>query len=190
MTCANGHEAPEGSQFCPTCGISLVDDDAGDSTAERPNHLGADTETGFGAVPPQSRRRKPTLLIVAVVAALVIAAGVVIGGGLLLVAPSIFSDEQENTLRGQLRAPECGGGYAIENASVEVRDENGTLIGSGFTSSDQITAGSACRVDFQVDDIPKADFYQVKIGTHGGPSYTYEQLSSQDWFLSLTLGRD
>jgi hypothetical protein len=72
-----------------------------------------------------------------------------------------------------------------ENAFVEIRNQSNDLIGSGSTGSDSV--GDQCRVAFTIEDLPKADFYQVKIGTHGGPSYTYDELQSHDWELNLSL---
>jgi hypothetical protein len=43
-------------------------------------------------------------------------------------------------------------------------------------------------VSFTVADLDKARFYQVKIGTHGGPSYTYDEVKAMDWSLALSLG--
>jgi hypothetical protein len=79
-------------------------------------------------------------------------------------------------LTGTITAPECGGGYEIENANVDVRDQNDTLIGATTTGLDQGT-GSGCTTSFSLQ-VPKATFYQAKIGTLGGPSYTFAELQA------------
>lgn len=89
-------------------------------------------------------------------------------------------------MKGTLAAPECGGGYDIEFVSVEVRDQNDKLIGSGTTGVDE-TVGSGCEVSWEVE-VPKATFYQVTVGTHGGPSYSFDEMEAIDWNLDLTLG--
>jgi hypothetical protein len=93
---------------------------------------------------------------------------------------------QKRTLKGTLTAPQCGGGYALVNASVEIRDESNKLIGSGSTGSDE-EPGPGCGVSFVIENLPKASFYQIQVGTHGAPSYTYDQLQKSDWEISLSL---
>jgi hypothetical protein len=93
---------------------------------------------------------------------------------------------ETHDVKGSLTATECGGGYDIANASVEIRDEKDKLIGSGTTSSN-VNSGAGCRVTFTVQDVPKANFYQVTIGTHGGPSYSYSEMKSNNWTLDLSL---
>ena len=119
-----------------------------------------------------------------VVAGLLIAAAIVISSGKSDNPSEEARPAQRYTIEGELSAPECGGGYDIEFASVDVRDQNDRLIGSGSTSSDQ--GGSSCVVRFDVD-VPKANFYQIKIGTHGGPSYSFEDLQTNDFELQLSL---
>jgi hypothetical protein len=45
-----------------------------------------------------------------------------------------------------------------------------------------------CRVSFVVRELSRADFYRVQIGTHGGPSYSHDDLDAQEFELALTLG--
>jgi hypothetical protein len=60
------------------------------------------------------------------------------------------------------------------------------LIGSTTTGFDDRDAAQ-CSVTFAVD-VPKADYYQFKIGTHAGPSYSFDEMESNDWQLDLSLG--
>lgn len=94
---------------------------------------------------------------------------------------------EKHTITGKLLAPECGGGYNVENAPVEVRNEKDELIGAGTTSSD-VGTGPACLVEFSVSDVPSASFYQITIGTHRGPSYSRSKMQALDWHLELSLG--
>jgi hypothetical protein len=126
--------------------------------------------TGVVAVP-----RKRSLLGIGVLVLALTVAGC--GGG----------GEEAHTLNGTLTAPGCGGGYEIEETAIEIRNESNTIIGNGSTGADQ-DSSSRCQVGFTVTDLPKADFYQIKIGTHGGPSYTLDELEANDWNLSLSLG--
>ncbi|HYZ12202.1 MAG TPA: hypothetical protein VFA08_01145 [Actinomycetota bacterium] len=93
---------------------------------------------------------------------------------------------EKHDITGTLSAPECGGGYDIENASVHIRDESDKLIGSSSTGFDT-TSGAGCEVAFTVRDVPRASFYQIRIGTHDGPSYSHSEMRSANWDLELAL---
>jgi hypothetical protein len=126
-------------------------------------------------------------------------AGVVVVGGIIAAIPS-GPDETDgesgssasvetpegNTLTGSFEAPECGGGYDIKFAPVEVRDEGDKLIGSSRTRFDTFV-GARCVVTFTIQRLPEADFYQIEIGTHGGPSYTFQELEAANWEIEVTL---
>lgn len=43
-----------------------------------------------------------------------------------------------------------------------------------------------CRTEFRVS-VPLAAFYQIKIGTHDGAPYSFDQLQSMGWHLDLSL---
>jgi len=74
--------------------------------------------------------------------------------------------------------------YNTDHAPVQVMDESGTLIGTTTTSGD---VGPLCTVTFSVSGLPTAKFYEVTIGTHQGPSYSYEELEASDWVIALEL---
>ena len=126
-------------------------------------------------------------------------AGVVVVGGIIAVIPSDPDDTdggsgssepvetpEGNTLTGSFEAPECGGGYDIKFAPVEVRDEGDKLIGSATTRLDTF-AGAGCVVTFTIQRLPETDFYRIEIGTHGGPSYTFQELEAANWDIEVTL---
>jgi len=87
-------------------------------------------------------------------------------------------------VRGELSAPVCEGGYAIEYAPVTVYNENQKVIATSSTTGN--TSISDCTVSFSVE-VPREYAYEFRVGTHGGPVYTYDELKSQDFELSLTL---
>jgi hypothetical protein len=141
------------------------------------------------SVPPGIQQPPPVRNWTPVVVAGFALAVAIIGLLLWLVLSSRGSPgplSEKHTIVGALEAPECGGGYDIENAGVEIRNETDKLIGSTTTSSD--VGENGCKVTFTVDDVPKASFYQIQIGTHGGPSYTYEEMKSRGWQVDLSLG--
>jgi hypothetical protein len=74
--------------------------------------------------------------------------------------------------------------YDTDHAPVRVTDETGTLIGTTTTSGD---VGPLCTVTFTVKGLPTAKFYEVTIGTHQGPSYSYEELEASDWNIALEI---
>jgi len=99
-------------------------------------------------------------------------------------------EQSETQAQWIAKAPQCGAGYNIKNATVEVRDESNKLIGAGSTSRSDLQPGKACEVLFTIENLPRARFYQVTIGSHAGPSYTYDQLQARDWKISLSLSSD
>jgi hypothetical protein len=135
--------------------------------------------------PTRTRNWKP-LIIGAFVLALV-----VIGLLVWLVIDSrggtVGPLAEKHTITGSLSATECGGGFDIANASVEIRDETDKLIGAGTTTGNQTQGAVGCVVNFSIPDVPKAQFYQVTIGSHGGPTYSYGEMKAAGWNLDLTL---
>jgi len=88
-------------------------------------------------------------------------------------------------LVGSISAPECGGGYAIDAATVIVRDDHGAIIGTA-TTRDAAMNGDRCLANFGMD-LPKARFYQIRIGSHDGPVWSYDDLQGHDWAVFLRL---
>lgn len=184
VACVNGHENPEGQQFCGTCGVPLKAPEEVASpwkaTADSPSSVQAGTPA-----PPPKRTLNPLVLIGAGLAIVVIGLLVWL---VLLSRGGTGPLAEKHTISGSLTAPECAGGYDIENAAVELRNENNKLIGSTTTGLDQGTISGMCTVEFTISDVPKASFYQVTVGSHSGPSYSYQEMKSSGWRLDLSLG--
>jgi hypothetical protein len=184
MLCPNGHENAGGQAFCGTCGAPLAEAADSDFEAEGTTESATAREVVPTATPATGGGSKlPWIIAVLAVLALVAI------GGVLLLGDDNPSDEPRPrelfNLKGSLSAPECGGGYAIEFASVEIRDQQDRLIGSTTTSGDS-GGGGSCAVDFATE-VPKATFYQITIGTHGGPSYSFEEMQNMDFTVALSL---
>jgi len=118
------------------------------------------------------------------------AAAVIVLAGVGFLAFTLLSSG-ETTLTGTLDANECGGGFDIENSTVKVLDESGNVVGATTTSGNtpDPNAGNrstGCHVEFEVD-VKDAEFYELSIGTHGGPTYTKDELEAQDWHVELEL---
>ena len=93
-------------------------------------------------------------------------------------------------LTGSSSAPQCDGGYAIEGAAVTVMDEHNTIIGSGTTGTADVGTANGrdvCVTRFTVQLTHRAQFYQVKVGTHGGPTWGYDELKARGFHVDLSL---
>ena len=211
IDCANcGVVMPAGSRYCLGCGARL------DAPAARPSPVpppgaapaappavqqpvGVPPGPGAGAAGGRTfafaperrsaaeRLRTPWVLVAAVAVAVGLIATLTTrddgaGGGSSGSGPTPSSFH----LTGTLSAPSCDGGYDIEHASIFVRNQSDELIGSSTTSGNT-SSGYGCEVSFAVD-VPRANFYTLKIGTHEGPAYSFEEMTSNGWNLSLSLG--
>lgn len=107
----------------------------------------------------------------------------------LMALASTSCGKDTRPISGRLSAPECAGGYEIENAEVELRNETNEIIGTGDTSTNLVdmfpTIG--CIVEFEINEVPDAKFYSLAIGTHEGPNYSIEELERERWRVNLTL---
>lgn len=192
IVCPNGHENAEENEYCARCGKKLIF-----VIEPSPTPPAISSE---GAPPPSDpeqetgrRRRRVVILMLAGVVLVLVVVGVVLAlsdeeGG----SPAASSTAVVGThsLTGVLAANECGGYTQISAASVEVRDENDKLIGS-TTATPNVGphSGYSCSVKFTVPDVPKAGFYQVTVGSHDGPTYSYAEMEAADWNLELSLGK-
>jgi hypothetical protein len=186
-TCPNGHENPPGTKYCGECGAPLPPSALPSEAANAETVVGSDvpappTETHEQAAKP--RNWTPILGIGLVLGVAIIG----LLGWLVLSSRGGSAGPLAEThdIKGSLVADECGGGYNIEGAAVDIRDEKDKLIGSATTSFDS-GSGTGCTVNFRIPDVPKASFYQITIGTHGGPSYSYSEMKAAGWSVDLSL---
>ena len=83
------------------------------------------------------------------------------------------------------------GGYSDQRAGVKVAvlDTNGKTVATSTLGNGKVDySGYTCVFDFKVPDVPKSSDYSVEIGTRSGPDYTYSDLESEGWDITLTLG--
>jgi len=87
------------------------------------------------------------------------------------------------------------GGYSdIEEAMpVTIKDGQGKILATGRTGSgtqpkDVGYSYVKCIFYFQVDSVPKSDFYTIEVGRRGGLNYSFEEIQNQNWKVSLSLG--
>lgn len=85
-----------------------------------------------------------------------------------------------------------GGFEDIEGGmSVTIKDGKGTIIALGKTSYGKRPKGQyssvRCIFYFQVNNVPKADFYSIEVGRRGQLNYSYEELKNKNWKVSFSL---
>jgi len=117
-----------------------------------------------------------------------LAAALALAGGLAACGNGDDESVPAPAMDGRLIAPECGGGYDLEDAQVTLRDESDEIIGTATTTSNRVAPLTApCVVDFSISEVPEAKFYTIKIGTHAGPAWSAKELAAQDFDPELTL---
>lgn len=88
-------------------------------------------------------------------------------------------------LSGSISTRTCG--EATIDVPVVVRDERGTVIGTGQTVYDQAAPPPYCVARFVVS-VPQAQFYQVTIGQHAAERpYSFADLAGKGWQLDLVI---
>lgn len=113
--------------------------------------------------------------------------------------------ERDPVLRGAMAIPYRGpapsagelcrgtGGYddVREGAQVVVKDGGGKIIASTSLSSGKVARPEytwRCQFEFTIEDVPKADFYQIEVSHRGALTYPRQELEERGWFVSFTLG--
>lgn len=80
-------------------------------------------------------------------------------------------------------------------ASVVVKDENSTIIGTASLGAGKVETvaglgtGTKCKFRSTVGGLPAAKFYSVEVSHRGSQTYSYEELEKDGWRVELTLGR-
>lgn len=87
--------------------------------------------------------------------------------------------DKSQVMAGNVVAPDCDGGYGLENSRVPLRNETNDIIGTATTSSNQIApVTDPCVVGFEIEDVPRAKFYTVTIGSHEGPAWSLREMEA------------
>ncbi|WP_068819963.1 hypothetical protein [Phormidesmis priestleyi] len=86
------------------------------------------------------------------------------------------------------------GGYSdVEGGMpVTVRDGQGKIIATakvsdGVHPADEKYANVVCEFAFQVDNVPKTDFYAIEVGHRGTLNYSFAEIQQKGWTVSLSL---
>lgn len=74
---------------------------------------------------------------------------------------------------------------------VTIRDEKSLIIAMGATSEGTHSAGKnsdvQCVFEFKIERVPKTNFYTIEIGRRGQLNYSFEDMSTRNWEVSLRL---
>ncbi|WP_052672457.1 PASTA domain-containing protein [Aliterella atlantica] len=77
--------------------------------------------------------------------------------------------------------------------SVTIQDGKGNILALGQTGNGTQPSSEyssvLCVFEFQVDNIPKSDFYSIQVGRRGQLNYSYEEMKNKNWEVSLSLGK-
>lgn len=84
--------------------------------------------------------------------------------------------------------PSSGYKDLVGGAQVLVVDGAGVTIASGTLAEGRRDGTVICRFDFSIPNVPKADFYQVKVSQRGGPTYSFAEMEARAWRVELTIG--
>ena len=137
--------------------------------------------TPLGVVPAKSVFLAAAILLAAGVAAMLLTGrGHAVEGTMTLIDDG-FSDAGIG----------CSGSGGYDDidlgTDVMVRDETGKILANGELGIGHERNGT-CVFDFTVEDVPKADFYEVEISHRGGLTYSYKEMDERDWTMAVSLG--
>jgi hypothetical protein len=81
------------------------------------------------------------------------------------------------------------GGYEDIKAGLQVtiRNEAGTVIGTGDFGGGTVLSFDACEFHFAIPNVPKATFYQIEAGRRGTLRYSYAEMQSKNWKVAFAL---
>lgn len=191
------------SDFCTNCGTSVAGlrfcGDCGSAVTGSARRAG---DIELGAVEPGGRVTvsRKGIITVTVIALLVVGLG---GAAWALLGRAT---ERTHTIKGDMtlndydsfRRESAGascsgsGGYGDidEGATVSVKDQSGTLIGSGRLGPGKIEGSvlKTCIFPFEVQGVKDARFFQVEVSRRGTLSFSKADLEEKDWTVHASLG--
>ncbi len=85
---------------------------------------------------------------------------------------------------------EGSGGYSDiqEGATVNVLNQDGTVIATGALGSGTAVTRSECDFPINVDNVPDATFYKIEVTHRGQLTFSKSEMESNDWTVHPTLG--
>jgi hypothetical protein len=209
LTCAQCGTTTTGRRFCTTCGASFADasesavePDAEDATAPPQATLVLPQPTADPAVPPTvpwlseqpvaQPPHRPNVVALVVVAALALSGWAIwrgvekhtLSGTLLLIDSTYSAFDPGSPCTGQGGYDDLGGG-----AQVVLRDDKGATLSTGRLTAGEFD-GLGCAFSFALENVTRENFYSLTVasGSRGELQYSYEELTDNNWSLSLSLG--
>jgi hypothetical protein len=80
----------------------------------------------------------------------------------------------------------------LNNISISVRNGKGELIGTAEADIGIVTENggglATCSIPFAITDVPKSDFYSIKLGNRGTLDYSFSQMVDNEWKMNLSFG--
>ncbi|TKJ28343.1 hypothetical protein [Blastococcus sp. CCUG 61487] len=109
-----------------------------------------------------------------------------VSGTVLLVDSAYFGLAPGRTCSGELGYDDLRAG-----AQVILTDGDGETLSTGRLSRGEFD-GLGCVFSFEVEDVPRAEFYGVSVASvsRGHLQYSYDELTEADWSLQLSIGDD
>ena len=187
--CTNCGAPAGGGRYCSNCG-----------SAARTQDRGVDIEVG--TVRPDGRLTVTRKGVVTVTVIVLVVVGIAGAAWALLsqATERTYTIKGNMTLfdlddfRGYKAGDSCSGsgGYRDirEGATVTVKDEAGTLVGSGSLGPGRISDESLrlCVFPIEVKGVKDANFFQVEVSHRGGLSYSKADMERNDWTIHSSLG--
>jgi len=122
-------------------------------------------------------------LVVIVVAAVLLTSG---GGGSHTVNGTfslLDNDTASSDCHGQ-----GGFGDIDQGTTVTVKNESGTILGSGALSAGKADSlGFTCTYKFAINGVGDAKFYAIEVSHRGSVSYSASKMDSLNWRPALSL---
>lgn len=115
-------------------------------------------------------------------------------------APSVYSIRGslnliDSKIGGTLNKCYGTGGFDDIGPSmpVTVRDGKGNILATGTTGTGSQPQNSEyaaveCTFKFQVDNIPKSNFYSIEVNRRGELNFSFEEMQRKNWEVNFTLG--
>ena len=87
-------------------------------------------------------------------------------------------------------ACEGSGGYSdiTQGAQVVASDNANTILAVSSLSAGVADGSGNCVFSFTINNVPYSAFYQFQVSHRGQLAYSYQQLSSNNFAISTTLG--
>jgi len=193
-TCPQGHEVAADARFCSFCGAAVV-------------VLEPEVSMGLPTGPSRSdvwRMRLPWVLVGSVVALALIVLIVLqpwknrSSANNNTSAQTASSSLDTVTIYGQFYLfdegmrdcnPSAGYSDVGSGTPVTLRDESGTVIGSGTLGMGRQPNTGSCVWGYSLTTVPtNVEYYTLTVGRRGDITYSRSEMISKEWKLQTSLG--